>query len=429
MGHVRIRGGALSGAVTPPPSKSAAHRGIICAALAKGAGCVRPFAESDDMRATIGAMRALGASIQVGKDGLSVDGSNTYGNLSGIIDCLESGSTLRFLIPIAAVGGGAFQFTGRGRLPQRPIGPYLDCLPKAGVVCKTEGGLPLEISGKLRSGIFELPGNISSQFITGLLLSLPLLQGDSRIRLTTPLESVGYIDMTSDVLREFGVTVHPVADGYEIPGGQRYRPHDFTVEGDWSQAAFWLAAGALGGPVTVGGMRIDSKQGDKAIVELMERFGAKVTRTADAVTVASAPLHGINIDAAQIPDLVPILAVTACFADGTTTIRNAARLRIKESDRLHTIADGLSKLGARIEELPDGLVIHGSLPGTVKTSEMVPALDGANDHRIVMALSVAAAYGAHEVDIAGAEAIHKSYPAFFDDFLMLGGNADVFDLG
>lgn len=429
MAHVRIRAGALAGTVTPPPSKSAAHRGIICAALAKGAGRITPFAESDDMRATIGAMQALGASIQRETNGLLVDGSNTYSKLSNTIDCLESGSTLRFLIPIAAAGGGDFTFVGRGRLPQRPIGPYLDCLPQAGVSCRTEGGLPLAIHGTLQPGTFTLPGNISSQFITGLLLALPLLPGDSQIRLTTPLESVGYIDLTLDVLLDFGITIHPVADGYDIPGGQHYQPRDFTVEGDWSQAAFWLAAGALGGPITVHGMRIDSKQGDKAIVDLLEQFGAGITRSAEAVTVSAAPLHGITIDAAQIPDLVPILAATACFASGTTTIQNAARLRIKESDRLHTIAVGLSKLGAQIEELPDGLVIHGSLPAAGKEGKALPVLDGAGDHRIVMALSVAAAYGAREVEIAGAEAIRKSYPAFFTDFQTLGGNADVFDLG
>lgn len=425
MGTVRIRAGKLAGDVMPPPSKSAAHRGIICAALAKGAGRITPFAESDDMRATIGAMRALGASIRPEDGALLVDGTQTFQDVTDTIDCLESGSTLRFLIPIAAVSGADFTFEGRGRLPQRPIGPYLDCLPKAGVECHTEGGLPLSIRGALRPGTFTLPGNISSQFITGLLLALPLLDGDSRIRLTTPLESVGYIDLTLDVLRAFGIEIRQTEDGYDVPGGQHYTPRDFTVEGDWSQAAFWLAAGALGGPVTVRGMRIDSKQGDKAIVDLLEQFGARITRGPNGVTAAAAPLHGIEIDAAQIPDLVPMLAATACFASGTTTIQNAARLRIKESDRLHTIAVGLTALGAQIEELPDGLVIHGPLTNV----DAPPMLDGAGDHRIVMALSVAAAYTARGAQIGGAEAIRKSYPAFFTDLQMLGGNADVIDLG
>lgn len=425
MGTVRIRAGKLVGGVTPPPSKSAAHRGIICAALAKGAGRITPFAESDDMRATIGAMRALGASIRAEDGALLVNGTDTFRNVSGTIDCLESGSTLRFLIPIAAVCGADFTFEGHGRLPKRPIGPYLDCLPKAGVTCLTEGGLPLSIRGALRPGTFTLPGNISSQFITGLLLALPLLDGDSRIRLTTPLESVGYIDLTLDVLHAFGIEIRQTADGYDVPGKQRYTPRDFTVEGDWSQAAFWLAAGALGGPVTVRGMRTDSKQGDKAIVDLLEQFGARITRGPDGVTAAVAPLHGIAIDAAQIPDLVPILAATACFASGTTTIQNAARLRIKESDRLHTIAVGLTALGARIEELPDGLVIRGPLSSITEP----PVLDGAGDHRIVMALSVAAAHTVCGAKISGAEAIRKSYPAFFADFHTLGGNTDVIDLG
>lgn len=491
MKRAHIRGGRLTGAVTPPPSKSAAHRGIICAALARGVSRVAPFALSDDMRATIGAMRALGASVTEADGALLVDGTGTFSGVSGSIDCIESGSTLRFLIPVAAVCGASFTFTGRGRLPQRPIGPYLDCLPPAGVACETAGGLPLAIHGALRAGDFALPGNVSSQFITGLLLALPLLEGDSRIRLTSPLQSVGYVELTLDVLRAFGIEVRAAENGYDVPGGQHYRAHDFTVEGDWSQAAFWLAAGALGGPVTVRGLRADSVQGDRAILPLLRRFGARVEETTEGFTASRAPLRGIDIDASQIPDLVPILAVVAAFAQGDTVIHGAARLRIKESDRLHAIALGLRALGARIDEAPDGLTIHGPLsaaelkaakpeaeqPGAAQSSTAQPKttesetwkdgavrtdmaasdttrpdtarldtapldaaqpdtahLDGANDHRIVMALAVAAAAAGCEnprlsADIAGCEAINKSYPAFFEHFTQLGGKADVLDMG
>jgi 3-phosphoshikimate 1-carboxyvinyltransferase len=427
MSSVVITPTPLHGDVTPPPSKSAAHRGIICAALAKGQSCITPFEPSDDMTATIGAVKALGASVMQEDGNLIVDGVNTFRTISTEIDCLESGSTLRFLIPIAATGGKQVVFTGRGRLPRRPIGPYLDCLPKAGVLCDTSGGLPFKISGILRPGVFLLPGDISSQFITGLLLALPLLDGDSEIRLTTPLQSEGYISLTMDIMSRFGVKTNRYGQSFFVKGNQNYTPCQFDVEGDWSQAAFWLAAGAinsnmLGGKINCRGLDINSKQGDKAVCDILRSFGAAVSCD-NSVSAHGGKLHGCEIDASQIPDLVPILAVVAALSGGRTIIGNAARLRIKESDRLKTTAAGLRALGANITEHGDALVIDGlpELAGGIA--------DGAGDHRIVMALSIAAMRCKNPVTINGCESIEKSYPKFFEHYKTLGGNVNVIDMG
>ncbi len=422
MSSVVITPSRLCGSVTPPPSKSAAHRGIICASLAKGQSVITPFEPSDDMTATIGAVKALGASVTHENNGLKIDGSYTLSNNNVEIDCMESGSTLRFLIPIAAAGGGTATFIGHGRLPLRPIGPYLNCLPHAGVLCKTSGGLPFEISGTLKPGVFTLPGDISSQFITGLLLALPLLNGDSEIRLTTPLQSEGYISLTTDILSRFGIKINSKAQSFFVKGNQHYTPCNFNVEGDWSQAAFWLCAGALGAKINCLGLDTGSKQGDKAILDILKSFGASVL-SGESVTVQGNNLHGKEIDASQIPDLVPILAVVAALSKGRTIIGNAARLRIKESDRLKTTAEGLRALGAKITERDDALVIDG-LPqlrgGTA---------DGAGDHRIIMALSVAATRCKNSVTINGCESIRKSYPLFFDHYKTLGGRLNVIDMG
>jgi len=370
---------------------------------------------SDDMKATIGAVEALGARVTVSENRITVDGSNTFRTIKPKIDCLESGSTLRFMIPVAAVSGSEITFTGKGRLPERPIGPYLECLPKAGVSCETEGGLPLKISGKLQSGEFSLPGNISSQFITGLLLALPLLPGDSVIKLTTPLESSGYVDLTIDVMERFGVEIECRNGSYFVKGNQKYTACNFQTEADWSQAAFWIAAGALGADISCNGLNPDSKQGDKAMLDVMAKFGAKVTPKG----ARSGILSGCEIDASQIPDLVPPIAAVAALSKGTTVIRGAQRLRIKESDRLECIAKGLSALGANVEVTADGLIIKGvdELRGGTA--------DGCNDHRIVMALAIAAMRSRGQVIINGCECINKSYPDFFKDYNSLGGSAYV----
>lgn len=398
MSRAVIESSALFGTLGAVPSKSAAHRMAICAFLS-GESEVRGLGKSEDIEATLGALEAISA----GKD---------------VINCGESGSTLRFLIPVAAALGKAVTFTGRGRLPERPIGEYLRLLPEHGVKCESKGGLPLKISGRLTSGRYEIEGNISSQYITGLLLALPLLDGDSEIVLVSPLQSKPYVEMTLGVMRLFGVEAEEGESGYFIKGNQKYNKTSCTVEGDWSQAAFFLAGGALTGEVTLTGLDINSAQGDKRIVEIMKRFGAVITVGENSVSVKKSGLSGIEVDVSDIPDMVPAIAVLAANAKGKTVITGAERLRIKESDRIKSITENLKKMGVEVNERPDGMDITGSRLKGAK-------LDGFNDHRIVMAFSIAALCAEGKTVITDAMSVNKSYPEFFSDYRSLGGKADV----
>lgn len=422
MSDVKFSPFVPNGTVNVPPSKSDVHRAIICAAMANGVSRISPVALSNDIKATIGCIKALGADAVLENNVLTVDGTNMYKNKTALLDCGESGSTLRFFIPIAAVGNINATFVGKGKLPQRPIGIFTEALPKAGTVCKTEGGLPLEIKGQLKSGIFEIPGNVSSQFITGLLLALPILESDSEIVLTSPLESVGYIAMTIRTMKQFGVNIQATEKGWHIKGGQSYKTCDYTTDGDWSQAAFFMVLGAVSGKVTVKGVAKDSTQGDKKCTEILARFGAKVTHLDNEVTVEKGKLKAITIDASQIPDLVPVLSVCAAFAEGTTKIINAERLRIKECDRLKATAELLNNLGGKVKELSDGLEITGvsSLKGG--------NVNGYNDHRIVMSAAVCAARSDEDITATFAMSINKSYPDFYIDYNSIGGKANVLDL-
>ncbi len=422
----------LHGTISMPPSKSAAHRLILGAALAAlsghGRSTVHPVDLSNDIKATLHAVQQMGFSLSYEEATRTVTvepGWQKPGSCT--LDCGESGSTLRFLIPLAAALGITATFVGHGKLPQRPIGCFDDCLPQNGAQLVTEGGLPLTVSGQLKPGTYALPGHVSSQFITGLLYALPLLPGDSTIVLTTPLQSAGYVDMTRQALSYFGITVHPTKNGWQVPGHQAYTPGNVTVEGDWSQAAFFLMHGALaGGPLSLKGLRMDSTQGDRAITDLMLRFGADVEEENGVLTVqnplAGEPFAGLcamDIDAGEIPDLVPALAVVAALSEGVTQIYNAGRLRIKECDRLQAMADNLNRLGGQVETTQDSLLITG-----------VPRLRGGkvpgyNDHRIVMAMSGAALRCDGPVTVTEAESIRKSYPGFFDDARALGGDLHV----
>lgn len=413
----------IAGALAPPPSKSAAHRFLLAAALGARQGQradVRGVQLSADMEATLRAAAGLGVDARI-EGGAVRFVPSPRREAPVTVDCGESGSTLRFLIPVYAALGIPATFTGDGRLPERPLGVYADLLPAHGVRWKSAGGLPLAISGRLSGGEFALPGDISSQFITGLLFALPLCREDSRIRLTTPLESAGYVDMTLEALAAAGIAVQKETDGWSVPGGQAYRPADAAIEADWSQAAFLLAAGALGGKIAIEGLNLASAQGDREALALFRRFGAHIEERDGRLLCRKAPLHGIAIDAAQIPDLVPILAFTAAFAEGETVITGAARLRLKESDRLAAVADGIRRLGGQARQTADGLVIAGSpsLPGG--------RAEGYNDHRIVMSLAVAALGCTGEVAVTDAQSVAKSWPSFFSDFTTIGGRVHVFD--
>ncbi len=418
MEQLQITPAALKGTIAAVPSKSESHRAILCALLSKGKCVLSPIDLSDDIKATLGAAQALGASYTYENGVLTLDASLALQTKTAKIDCCESGSTLRFMLAIAAGLGIETEFTGKGRLPQRPITCFYDLFGTHGAALSADH-LPLRTTGRLTGGEYRIRGDISSQFITGLLFVLPVLKDDSRIILTTPLESKGYVDMTIRVLNRFGILIETLPDGYSIKGGQTYRPTDYQIEGDWSQAAFFLSAAALGGEITLTGLKSDSAQGDREIFDIMRRFGAQITETASGVTCKAAALRGITVDASQIPDLVPAIAVTAAMAKGQTVIHGAERLRIKESDRIQSVCAGLQRLGCDVVEKPDGMVITGSPLHT-------GIIDCENDHRIAMAFTMllSAAQGGF---LSGYRCINKSYPLFFEDVKRLGGNLHVLD--
>ena len=405
----------LSGAVTPPPSKSQAHRLLIAAALSGGVSVLHGLAESQDIQATRRCLSALGAGIEDLPDGaLRVHGLG-HGIVMAppyaLLDCGESGSTLRFLIPVALLVQGEASFTGRGRLMERPLKPYEDLFREKGVAWKLEDNVLTVNGGRgydalaLDSGAYRLPGNVSSQFFTGLLFTLPLLNGDSTLMSTTPLESRDYLEMTRQALAAAGVTTRWADENTLcVPGGQAYQPFTATVEADWSQAGFWYAADFLDSQVEIRGLDPDSAQGDKVVSELYW----KLARPGDA-----------EIDVSGCPDLLPPLAVMAAVRSGTTRFTNAARLRMKESDRLSTITAALTALGAEVHEEPDRLIIVGkpSLPGGT--------VDSANDHRIAMMAAIAATGCTGPVTIRGAECVQKSYPDFWEVYQSLGGDIRV----
>ena len=402
-------------------SKSDGHRSLIAAALAEEESVLFVDGWSDDLEATVRCLKGLGAEIYKEPSGIEVVPIPRNLEKEAVLDCGESGSTLRFLLPVAAALGRKAVFKGQGRLPERPIGLLLEELEQHGCTVSSDK-LPVELEGRLQAGIYTLPGNISSQFITGLLFALPLLEGNSEIRLTTAVESKGYIDMTLKTLKTFGVEVKETENGWFIPGGQKYSgPRMRFTEGDWSNAAFWLTAGAIKGSIGCQGLDMESPQGDRAIVSLLEEFGAETKTILNQITVTHQEMKGIRIDASQIPDLVPILCVAAAAAEGKTMIYNAGRLRIKESDRLAAMAECLKKIGVEVEEREDGLVITGGC--NPPEGEIV--IDSHNDHRIVMAMAIAAVSLGVELTIEGAEAVNKSYPSFFVELTKLGGVVDV----
>jgi 3-phosphoshikimate 1-carboxyvinyltransferase len=412
--NIKIIPHALNGSVSIPASKSAAHRNLICAALARGESRITPYCTSVDIKATVAALRAIGADICDGKEGYTAK----MGSIpeSAEIDFYESGSTARFLMPVAAALGINAKMTGRGRLPGRPMKVLCDLLREHGVSVSADN-LPITISGKMTAGVFALPGNISSQYITGIMLAAPLMEGETEIVLTTPLQSVGYIDMTIAAMARFGVLVEPTEKGWRIPSGQSYKPCDMKTEGDWSAAAFFMSAAAIGGDIRISGLDFASAQGDMAALDVFAAFGADITIEDNVLHIKKGDLRGIEVNAANIPDMVPAIAATAAFAKGDTIIKNAKRLRLKESDRIKTTVAALKALGVEAKETDDGMEIHG---GKV----MGGNIDGSNDHRIVMAFSVAASHAKNESTVSDAEASAKSYPEFFEVFKSLEGIAN-----
>ena len=398
------------GIITAPPSKSMAHRAVLCAALAKGCSHVDNLEFSKDISATLAAAGQLCATVHTGPADATVEGLGQFLPLSAPVDCCESGSTLRFLIPIASLTGQRVTFTGRGRLMERPQTVY-ETLYQQQDLRFEHSPAGLTVEGALTPGDYTLAGNVSSQFISGLLFALPLLAGDSTLHLLPPVESRSYIDMTRSVQAAFGVHSRWLdAATLAIPGGQQYHPCDYTVEGDYSQAAFPAVLGAVCGGVSIDGLAPDTLQGDAVILDILRRCGADFTRTGSRVTFAKAPLHGVDIDLADCPDLGPVLMVLGLLCEGTTVIRNAERLRLKESDRIAAMEQELRACGGMLESEGGTITVHGCAD---RLHAPAAELRGHNDHRVVMSLTVLAAATGLPLVIDDAEAVQKSWPNFF----------------
>ncbi|MBO4732565.1 MAG: 3-phosphoshikimate 1-carboxyvinyltransferase [Spirochaetaceae bacterium] len=397
----------LSGHISAISSKSDAHRALICAALGDKPCRIQLESTSDDIETTANVLSVLGAEIQ--RDGFNFLVKPVWNHIPDkcVLDCNESGSTLRFLFPVAAALVPEVIFTGKGRLPQRPMEEICSVMGPNG--CETDRNLlPISTKGLLKNGSFSLPGNISSQYISGLLFALPLLKGKSEIRITSALESSSYINLTLYTLRHFGVEPEKTDSGFLFSGTQRYvSPETYQVEGDWSNSAFWYAARFLGADIAVDGLSPDSLQGDKAVVQIMENFSSS---------------KDLTVSAKEIPDLIPVLAVAACHRRVKTVFSDCQRLRLKESNRILSTCDMIKALGGKAEGTEDSICVYGT--GTLTGG----TVDSVNDHRIVMSAAVASLICKQNVTIKNAQAVNKSYPAFFEDFKKLGGNLNVIDV-
>ena len=427
---VKIKPNILSGEIVIPPSKSYSHRAIISAALAKGKkkSKINNLKFSVDIETTVKIMENWGAKITKKESSLEIIGNE--GKIvpkKNYIQCNESGSTIRFLIPVSLTSENELIFDGKGKLIDRPLDSYYKIFDEQEIKYKTsEGKLPLKVNGKLKAGNYEIDGNVSSQFITGLLYALPLLDGDSTIVINKNLESKGYVDLTLEILKLSGIKIkNNDYKSFEIKGNQEYKPFNYTVEGDYSQVAFWIVAGIISAnkdnEIKCLHLNKYSLQGDKAIIEIVQKMGAKLEIFDDYVIVKPSKTKGTIIDVSQCPDIAPILTVLGALSEGETKIINAERLRIKESDRIISIKTELNKLGAEVEEVGDSLVIQG-----VDTFEGGVEVSAWNDHRVAMSLAIASIRCKNEIVIDEAESVKKSYPHFWDDFEKMGGQIEKF---
>ena len=429
MKSLVITPNSLKGEVVIPSSKSIGHREIICSGLASGKSIVDNISISKDIEATIEGLKSFGAKINEipskfqGRCAFSIEGTDGKINLKNkVINCRESGSTLRFLIPLGILSNEKIIFTGSGKLVERPLDPYFEIFNKKGIEYKIFSdkiNLPLEINGKLKSGVYSLVGNISSQFISGLLFSLPLCEGDSVIEITTKLESESYINLTLDALKKYGIEIiNENHKRYIVKGNQKYKNIETTVEGDYSQGAFWLVAGALSENIKSIGLGFGSIQGDQKIVDILKKMNVNLKISENEIISIESKTRGTIIDGSDCPDIIPILTVLASVSEGVTKIINSERLRYKECDRLTAIATELNKIGADIQELSDGLIING------KKSLKGGEVSCWNDHRIAMSLAIASIKCSEKLILRGTECVEKSYPEFWKDFVSLGGKIE-----
>ena len=406
----------LKGTLQVVSSKSLSHRYIIAAGLAKGTSVIKNVLDSDDLTATKNALSALGVTFDQNK----VIGNELKLNHHEI-DCNESGSTLRFMIPIAMLLREEVRFLGQGRLPLRPLDVYFDIFKQKHLYYKLDSetsNLPLTVKGPIKPGFYQMRGDVSSQFLTGMLFTLPLLKKDSVIEMTTPIESKGYIDLTLDVLKMFGIHILSVDQYFYIKGGQSYIPREVTVEGDFSQAAFWMVAGLIGDEMILKSLNPISKQGDSKIIDIIKDMHGEIEYIDKEriYRIEPSTTYGVTIDLSQIPDLGPILMVLAGLSEGDTKFVGCNRLRMKESDRLDAMYQVLTRLGVHMEINGDEAIIHGqkSFKGNVE-------LDSFGDHRIAMAIAIATIRADGPITINHAEVVSKSYPNFFEIYKELGG--------
>ncbi len=430
MKKIIIKNRKLEGGITPPPSKSILHRCIIAASFANGVSKIKNINLSKDILATINAMKELGANIKIEKNSLTIDGRDIFfisfpseirkKNIVGKnikIDCNESGSTLRFLIPISLIKKNKVEFIGKDRLFKRPLTTYFRIFDEMNIKYNFQNKIKnsLLIDGELRAGIYKIKGDISSQFITGLLFSLPLLKENSKIIIENKLESKSYIDLTLDYLTKFGIKI--INNNYEefiIEGNQQYTPQNIEIESDYSQAAFFLVANSINSKITIKNMNLKSKQGDKKIIEFLkeiEEFNKKN--------------ETLYLDARDYPDIVPILSLKCAISDKRIEIVNIGRLRIKECDRLKATVDELSKLGFDLIEKENSILINSKNKTELKNIDNIE-LTAHNDHRIAMLIAIASTIYKKNIILDNADCVEKSYPNFWQDFLDLGGEINEY---
>lgn len=419
-----IKPSKLKGTLDIPASKSIMHRSLICAALCDGSSTIHNSYISDDIKATMNCLENLGAEFEVFEDKIKVHGIKNIPQ-STVLDCNESGSTIRFFIPIAMALGVNTSFLGRGKLVTRPLHTYKKALKDKSVEFNYNGTLPCNCSGKLSGGEYTIEGNVSSQFITGLLFALPLLDSDSKITVTKPFESKSYVDITVNTLKSFGIEILNQDNTYYIKGNQKYKPTDYYVESDYSQVAFFLVANAFGSNIKLKTFFEKSTQGDSAIIDILNNVGVKCTFDNNEINTKIESKKPFDVDANNIPDIVPILCVLATSLNGVSKIRNVHRLKIKESDRIASTIDIITKLGGTIfyDETSDTITIMGGL-----SSFSGAVLDSFNDHRIAMCSAIASTNCTGDIIIKGANCVNKSYPTFFEDLKKLGGNYNVINV-
>lgn len=421
--QVKVFPSQVNGTVSIPSSKSICHRAIICASLAPGKSHISNVTFSKDIEATVNCMRALGAKIQCFENECIIEGTNLFTQTGNIqCDCHESGSTLRFLIPAGACTNAEVTYLGQGRLLSRPMDIYQKIFDEQGLkFIQTEQAI--QIKGNLKAQKYVLNGNISSQFISGLMFILPLLQDDSIIEIIPPYESRSYVDLTLDMLENFGVKIVPTSEHtYFIKGNQTYKAHDINVEGDFSQLAFFGVLACLNNELTCLNMNIHSRQGDKAIIEQLKQAGCAIFQEDKKITISKTTPRSQTIDLSNCPDLGPILCVLASFSEGTTHIINAQRLRMKESDRIEAMETELKKWNVDISSTEDSITITGKDHYAL---DQIPYISGHNDHRIVMAMTVFGLCANTPSIIDEAQAITKSYPNFFEDIQKINGKVDI----